>query len=105
MAVIIPYRAREANLKVFLKHMHPFFIRHELDYQIFLVEPVDGLEFNRALLFNIGYLEALKVNSHWECFVFHDVDLLPEDDRISYKCPEQSSPRHLCTLNSGQSYV
>ena len=30
----------------------------------------------------------------YDCFVFHDVDLIPEDDRNDYGCP--SSPRHMC---------
>ncbi|CAN7937154.1 unnamed protein product, partial [Ixodes hexagonus] len=48
--------------------------------------------FNRAKLFNIGYLESLALYD-FDCFIFHDVDLIPEDDRSLYTCPEQ--PRHV----------
>ena len=48
--------------------------------------------FNRAMLFNIGYKEALKIRD-FNCFVFHDVDLIPEDDRNYYGCAPR--PRHL----------
>ena len=34
----------------------------------------------RAAVFNAGYIEAIKYFD-WSCYVFHDVDLLPEDDR------------------------
>ncbi len=48
--------------------------------------------FNRAKLLNVGYLEALKDYS-WDCFIFHDVDLVPENDRNLYICDKQ--PKHL----------
>nr|XP_046181508.1 beta-1,4-galactosyltransferase 1-like isoform X2 [Oncorhynchus gorbuscha] len=48
--------------------------------------------FNRAKLMNIGYAEALK-EYDYDCFVFSDVDLIPMDDRNTYKCFRQ--PRHL----------
>jgi len=48
--------------------------------------------FNRAMLMNVGFIEALKLYSY-DCFIFHDVDLIPEDDRNLYTCSEQ--PRHM----------
>ena len=41
---------------------------------------------------NIGFIEAINL-SMYDCFIFHDVDLLPEDDRNLYTCPIQ--PRHM----------
>lgn len=49
-------------------------------------------KFNRAKLLNVGYVEALK-DDNYDCFVFSDVDLIPIDDRNTYKC--FSNPRHL----------
>ncbi len=51
-------------------------------------------KFNRGMLMNIGAAEAIKLSSgQLDCFIFHDVDLLPEDDRNLYTCPDQ--PRHM----------
>ena len=50
-------------------------------------------QFNRAKLLNIGYVES-QHDIQWRCFTFHDVDLIPEDDRNLYTCPF-NNPRHL----------
>ncbi|RWR99587.1 beta-1:4-N-acetylgalactosaminyltransferase bre-4-like protein, partial [Leptotrombidium deliense] len=47
-------------------------------------------EFNRGKLFNIGFFIASKDN--YTCFIFHDVDLVPENDYNIYKC--ESNPVH-----------
>ena len=60
--------------------------------RIFVISQDDGELFNRAMNFNVGYSEAMK-SKDFNCLVFHDVDLLPEDDRILYTCSDQ--PRHL----------
>ncbi|KRX78187.1 Beta-1,4-N-acetylgalactosaminyltransferase bre-4 [Trichinella sp. T6] len=48
--------------------------------------------FNRGKLMNVGFLEAMRLHN-WTCFVFHDVDLLPENDLNPYSCLD--TPRHL----------
>lgn len=65
------------------------------EYQIFVVEPTTPLKvrFNKGRVMNAAYLEALKMRSKIDCFIFHDVDLIPEDDRNLYSCPPL--PRHL----------
>ncbi|ENN77797.1 beta-1,4-N-acetylgalactosaminyltransferase bre-4 isoform X3 [Dendroctonus ponderosae] len=92
VAIIIPFRSRGEHLLLFLQHMHPFLKKQQLDYTIFVVEQDGEGPFNRAMLMNIGYIEGLKARTY-DCFIFHDVDLLPEDDRNLYTCPEQ--PRHM----------
>ncbi|XP_025423146.1 beta-1,4-N-acetylgalactosaminyltransferase bre-4-like [Sipha flava] len=92
IAIIVPYRDRLSNLCTFLLNMHPFLTKQKLDYSIFIVEQFgDGL-FNRAMLMNVGFNEALKLRD-FDCFFFHDVDLIPENDRNIYSCPDQ--PRHM----------
>ena len=51
-----------------------------------------GSQFNRPMLMNIGFVEALKIYDY-QCFIFHDVDLIPENDNNIYNCPKQ--PRHM----------
>lgn len=58
--------------------------------------------FNRAKLFNIGFNEVLKYDDY-DCFVFHDVDLIPENDKNDYGCP--TSPRHMCPAVNKFNYV
>lgn len=93
VAIIIPYKDREEHLAIFLRHLHPILQRQKLHYRIFAVEQEDEYKFNRGKLLNVGFREALKFFPY-DCFVFHDVDLLPEDDRNTYDC--SSSPQHLC---------
>lgn len=47
--------------------------------------------FNRAKLMNVGFREAMR-EEDWDCLFFHDVDLIPEDDRNTYMC--DSNPKH-----------
>lgn len=42
---------------------------------------------------NVGYREAAK-HRKYNCYVFHDVDLLPLDERIGYNCSDKG-PVHL----------
>lgn len=92
VAIIVPYRDRETHLPILLKNLHPFLMKQQIEYGIFIIEQIGGSPFNRAALMNVGFIEALKL-SNWDCFVFHDVDLLPLDDRNLYTCPDQ--PRHM----------
>lgn len=92
VAIVIPYRDRKQHLPILLKNLHPFLMKQQIDYGIYLVEQSTEGSFNRAKLMNIGFVEALKVYD-WDCFIFHDVDLLPLDDRNLYNCPTQ--PRHM----------
>ena len=48
--------------------------------------------FNKGRIMNIGFQEAMKYRP-WDCVIFHDVDMLPENDNNLYVCSGQ--PRHL----------
>ncbi|XP_063625649.1 beta-1,4-N-acetylgalactosaminyltransferase bre-4-like [Cydia splendana] len=100
VAIIVPYRDRQKHMGIFIKYMHSFLMKQQIEYGIFIIEQAGTRSFNRGHLMNVGFLESQKMGS-WECFVFHDVDLLPVDARNLYQCSKQ--PRHLAaavdTLN------
>lgn len=93
IAILIPLRNREKNLRILLRHIHPFLQRQLLEYKIYVINQTGTEQFNKGATLNVGFIEALNDNPDWDCFIFHDVDLLPEDDRNLYHCTQQ--PRHL----------
>ncbi|KAK4010376.1 hypothetical protein OUZ56_019522 [Daphnia magna] len=99
VAIIVPYQNRKSHLTLFLRYLHPFLQRQQLSYVIIVVEQfMNGAgrsPFNRGMLMNIGFKEARLLPDKYECFIFHDVDLLPEDDRNPYTCPESGKPRQM----------
>ncbi|XP_055973149.1 beta-1,4-galactosyltransferase 1 [Sorex fumeus] len=92
VAIIIPFRNRYEHLKYWLYYLHPILQRQQLDYGIYVINQDGEVMFNRAKLLNIGFQEALK-DYDYNCFVFSDVDLIPMDDRNTYRCFVQ--PRHI----------
>ena len=38
VAIVVPYRDRKDQLIIFLRYMHPFLQRQQLEYVIFIVE-------------------------------------------------------------------
>ncbi|CAJ0920117.1 unnamed protein product [Ranitomeya imitator] len=90
-AIIIPHRNREQHLKYLLYFLHPFLQRQQLNYGIYIIHQAGNSTFNRAKLLNVGFKEAMK-DEDWDCMFFHDVDLIPEDDRNLYTCDR--FPKH-----------
>uniref|UniRef100_A0A0K0F8J5 Beta-1,4-N-acetylgalactosaminyltransferase n=1 Tax=Strongyloides venezuelensis TaxID=75913 RepID=A0A0K0F8J5_STRVS len=101
VAIIVPYKNRQAQLRVFLHNIHNTLQKHYIDYVIILVEPTTNGTFNRGKLLNIGFKEALKLY-HFDCIILHDVDLIPEDDRNIYQCSKY--PRHMSSHINKFSY-
>nr|BAG51967.1 unnamed protein product [Homo sapiens] len=92
VAVIIPFRHREHHLRYWLHYLHPILRRQRLRYGVYVINQHGEDTFNRAKLLNVGFLEALKEDAAYDCFIFSDVDLVPMDDRNLYRCGDQ--PRH-----------
>jgi hypothetical protein len=107
VAIIIPYRNRIKNLNLFLTYMHQFLSsqqQNNISYGIYLVEPIKSIQFNKALSMNIGFIEVNKqLLDSCNCFIFHDIDILPENELISYKC-NNKMPKQMATSISRFNY-
>ena len=103
IAILVTYRDRLDNLKIFLNNMHRFLTNQSLHYGIYVIESAPHLRWNKGALYNIGYLEAIKDNDQWDCFFLHDIDMLPEDVRNYYTC-EQDAPVHYASSLSSFNY-
>ncbi|RNA27689.1 Beta-1-4-N-acetylgalactosaminyltransferase bre-4 [Brachionus plicatilis] len=102
IAIVVPYRDRIRNLKIFLRYVHPFLVQQNIYYGFFLIEPIGNLTFNKGIAMNAGFVESQKEND-WDCFIFHDVDLLPESIHNIYSC-DQRVPKLLSTSISSFGY-
>ncbi|KAF0992599.1 hypothetical protein HZS_4037 [Henneguya salminicola] len=101
VAIIIPLRNRESQLVTFLNHMHPILYRQNIYYQIFSIVQSERGAFNRAKLFNVGFVESNNIDN-FDCFIFHDVDFLLLNDYLKYSC--QDSPSHFGVAASQFNY-
>ncbi|KAK2146171.1 hypothetical protein LSH36_627g01026 [Paralvinella palmiformis] len=101
IAVIVPFRRREQHLILFLDNIIRFLQLQKIAFTIFVIEQTDPELFNRAALMNIGYLEVRRLG-RYDCFIYHDVDLIPEDLTNFYGCAKK--PRHLAATRSITNY-
>ena len=65
-----------------LHHLHPLLQRQSLEYRVFVINQAGRGTFNRGKLLNSGFKEVSKLDSSFQCYIFQDVDLLPEDYRL-----------------------
>jgi N-terminal region of glycosyl transferase group 7/WW domain/N-terminal domain of galactosyltransferase len=113
VAIIVPYRdihvaqQRAAHLKKFIPHMISFLNRckKELqcisDYHIYIIEQSDDQrKFNRGKLLNIGFDIARTkfAKRNHDVFIFHDVDLLPDQDLAVWYTKFPKFPIHIARV-------
>ena len=71
IAIIIPYKGREQQLKVLLNNLHPFLQRQQAHYTIFVVEPVNIMRCNSSKHWhNIYFLWQYYVLFPHKCIMF-----------------------------------
>ncbi|CAF1377236.1 unnamed protein product, partial [Didymodactylos carnosus] len=101
VAIIIPYRDRLEQLTILLYYLHPILQRQELDYKIYVSEQTGNDTYNKGISMNAAFIYASS-EYDFQCYVFHDVDLIPEDDRNMYSCP--LFPRHMSVAINEMDY-
>ncbi|KAF7256891.1 hypothetical protein EG68_06278 [Paragonimus skrjabini miyazakii] len=89
VAIIVPIRNRWHQVPALLHTLIPLLRKQRVCYRIFLIEQADTGPFNRAKLFNVGFIEAAE-RFQFRCVIFHDVDLVPINDLNPYGCDEQT---------------
>ena len=124
IAIIVPYRDlhasqnRAKHLNQFIPHMKKFLnnlvnTNKISSYHIYIIEQSDDKrKFNRGKLLNIGFDFAIKRSEkhppRHNVFIFHDVDLLPQDDLSEYYAKYPSKPLHIARVwdryNNNQKY-
>ncbi|XP_052809120.1 beta-1,4-N-acetylgalactosaminyltransferase bre-4-like [Mya arenaria] len=102
IAITIPFRDRQKHLDILVYNLVPVLKRQEVAFGVFVVEQFGNSTFNKGRLMNIGFTEARKYDE-FDCFIFHDIDLIPEDDRNMYTCSEK--PRHMSPAVDVLSYT
>jgi hypothetical protein len=110
VAIIVPFRdihaaqKRSLHLQQFVPHMHTFLHALQLSgklsgFHIYIIEQSDDQrKFNRGKLLNIGFDLARKANRQHDVFIFHDVDLLPQDDLATYYSVFPVKPLHIARV-------
>lgn len=61
VAVLVTCRDREGQMPIFLKNLHKFMMRQQLEYQMFIIFQTHGFWFNKGALYNVGFIEAMKM--------------------------------------------
>ncbi|XP_069378754.1 beta-1,4-galactosyltransferase 6 isoform X4 [Paralichthys olivaceus] len=102
VAILIPFRNRHEHLPILFQHLIPMLQRQRLQFAFYVIEQSGSQPFNRAMLFNVGFLEAMK-DVDWDCFIFHDVDHIPVNDRNYYGCSQM--PRHFAAKLDKYMYI
>ena len=81
LAIIVPYRDREEHLKALVPALEEHLDKTGINYQIWVVEQDDEQPWNKGRLLNAGF-DLTK--DKFDYFCFHDVDLLPMNEKCDY---------------------
>ena len=102
LGVCVPYRNREAHLKEFIPRIGKYLENQGIDYEIYFAHQVDDKLFNRGATKNIAAKHAFEDGCDY--IVWHDIDMIPDEDGgADYTFPKDR-PRHIATNISQMNY-
>ena len=102
LGVCVPYRNREAHMHEFIPKIGKYLKNQNIDFQIYIIHQVDDKLFNRGATKNIGAKIAFEEGCDY--IVWHDIDMIPEEDGgADYSYPTDA-PRHIATQISQMNY-
>lgn len=101
LGVCVPYRNREEHMYKFVPHLSDFLQERGIEHTIYLAHQTDDKLFNRGAMKNIAAKHAFEDGCDY--IVWHDIDMVPEDDSCDYSYPEDS-PKHLAVRISQSDY-
>lgn len=105
IALLFPSQNRIEHLLLTLKYLIPHLQRQLQDFCVYAGEQAAGSakdRFNKGATVDALFKEAMA-ERNWTCVAVHDVDMIPEDARMSYSCPGDHV-RHLTAAIDKWSY-
>jgi predicted glycosyltransferase involved in capsule biosynthesis len=93
VCIIIPYRDRAQHLSVLVPQLNSILTKENLSYDILVVEQSADKIFNRGKIKNIGFDYS---KGKYKNYVFHDVDMIPIEEKSSYAVVE--TPTHYAAI-------
>ncbi|XP_052773130.1 beta-1,4-galactosyltransferase 7-like [Mya arenaria] len=93
LAIIVPFRERFEELMEFAPYLHQYLLKQHVRHEIYVINQIDTLRFNRGSLINIGALES---SLDCDYIAMHDVDLLPVSEELDYSFPG-NGPYHIAS--------
>lgn len=93
---------RVFSFRYWLHYTLGMLIQQQLRFTVFVVEQEGKGVFNKGQLMNTAFQWALKNDTtKWDCYIFHDVDMLPEivgnlymcsgDEKLNFKMSSKST--------------
>ena len=102
LGVCVPYRNRELHLNEFVPKVGKYLKNQGIDFQMYFCHQTDDKLFNRGATKNIAAKHAFEEGCDY--IVWHDIDMIPEEEGgADYSYPADN-PRHIATKISQMDY-